>query len=99
MLEFLRNLRCLSIAVDYNSTEPVSNEILNDLGYFRVIRNSGQNLSCLRFDISYRLLDQIPAPGIHELISVRYLEVGSDYIRRMDFEPGRVLLEVQCFLE
>lgn len=99
MLSFPMKLRYLSIGVDTDTTYTVGNEVPEDSGYFRAIVDSHQPLTGLRIDMSYRRLAQIPAPGMHGLQSVRYLEAGGDHIGRLDFDDSSVLPDVHCPLE
>lgn len=89
MLEFSKNLQYLTVASDKDTRlDEYGYDLIDHDKYFRAIRDSGQELIGLRFDTVHRLWPVLPAPGMHELSTVRFLETHKAHIERLKFEPG-----------
>ncbi|KAE9376331.1 hypothetical protein N431DRAFT_479629 [Stipitochalara longipes BDJ] len=81
VLRYPRALQYLTLATDFGDNNIIDDEEINCSNYFAAIqRASGKSLKGLRFDVTHMGNLIVPAPGMHELRNVLYLEVAPDHI-------------------
>jgi hypothetical protein len=104
MIEFPRELQYLSIASDIDNTDIFDQSEIDHGDFFRAIQGSpaGQRLRGLRFNMMHRAWIIVPAPGMHELTGIRYLELSEEHIVRVHDEvpyEGYPVPQIECPLE
>jgi hypothetical protein len=102
VLRYPRALQYLTLATDFNDKDMYDDEQVNCADYFSAIqRASGKSLQGLRFDVTHWGNIIVPAPGMHELRDVLYLEVAPDHIevdkRVLNFQTP--IPDIDCPLE
>lgn len=91
MLEFPKGFQYLSTCSSADPDDIVDSELMDHGLYFRAILGSlSRGLQSLRFDMRYRSWVIVPAPGMHKLSSVRYLEVSPVHLILHDFGDGEM---------
>ena len=84
LLRIPRALQYLTFASNFNDYDIYSPEQINCTDYFTSIQQaSGKSLKSLRFDITHWGNIIVPAPGMHQLPNVKYLEVAPDHLQAL----------------
>lgn len=89
LLTFPKNLQYLTITSDTGQNDIDYNYLVDHGDWFRAIRDSGHSLLGLRFDLLHRGWVIVPAPGMHELKTIRYLEICEEHIQRDNAESNQ----------
>lgn len=99
MLGFPRKLRYLSIGSDVDNADIFDHSLVDHGDHFRAISDSGHRLEGFRF--SFTNWQIVPAPGLHEPSTIRFLETSEDHLERQVTEAGDEypLPDIECPVE
>ncbi|KAN0116755.1 hypothetical protein V8E51_002732 [Hyaloscypha variabilis] len=94
-------LEYLTLATDFFDNYIHDDEEFNCSDFFSAIERTSGSLKGLRFDVAHWGNIIVPAPGMHKLRNVRYLEVAPDHIEIANevLSWGFPIPDIECPLE